>query len=116
AGDHVLYATGAHGTVLAHDDTGWRVIASHTDAELRHYDDGIVVGAGGAIVDCIAWDREQRELARSIACVPRASPTTADLYTMIRGAGGSGWHALGAGGVDLELGHQRPADATTRPA
>ncbi len=111
AADGRVFAVGDRGTLLERTAGTWRAIETHTEADLRRFDGHVAIGKGGAIVDCAWWDREQRERARVPACVPRPSPTTADLLATFGGEHGT-WHAYGVGGVSLAAASAEPIEAT----
>jgi hypothetical protein len=106
--NRTLYAVGDHGTLLERRNGTWHAIASHTEADLRQFDGTIAVGRDGAVVDCELWDRDRSWQAHQLVCVPRPSPTHADLLAM---AGEyMGWHAYGAEGTALRALRRGPID------
>ena len=114
--DGRLYAVGDGGTLVVRDAGAWRAIATHTTADLRRFDGRVAIGAGGVILDCTPWDRDQHDLARQLACVPRPSPTDRDLLADIGDERHSAWHAWGAVGTSLAAARYQPIDVTAAPA
>ena len=107
----VLYAVGDHGTLLQRDQGVWRAIATYTTADLRQFSAGIAIGRGGAIVDCRAWDPHRDPGA--LRCVPRRSPTRADLLAILDT--GTAWRAYGTGGTCVRATRRAPIDAVLDP-
>lgn len=106
-----LYAVGDHGTLLERNAGVWRAIATHTTADLRSFDGSIAIGRGGAIVDCRAWDSSARP--PDLHCVPRRSPTRADLLASLGGQ--IDWRAYGTGGTCVRATRRAPIDAVLDP-
>ncbi|HEX3762874.1 MAG TPA: hypothetical protein VHW23_29460 [Kofleriaceae bacterium] len=104
---YALYAVGDHGTLLQRDGGTWRAIPTHTTADLRSFDGTIAIGRGGAIVDCRAWDTGARP--PDLHCVPRRSPTRADLLASLGGQ--IDWRAYGTGGTRVRATRRAPIDA-----
>jgi len=108
--DRRLYAVGDRGTLLERRGGVWQQVASHVDDDLRFFDGRTALGLHGAVVDCLAWDRDQLDLARLLACVPRPSPTTEDLFTRIERG-----DVYGASGAHLEVGAGDPLTLAAAP-
>lgn len=111
--DDRLYAVGNRGTLIERTQRGWRVIASHTDADLRWFDGQVAVGRGGAVIDCARWDRERPGHGEPLACVPRAPASTADLLTGV--SQGDRWRAYGVDGTVVRATRQAPVELALDP-
>lgn len=111
--DDRLYAVGDRGTLIERTHGAWRVIASHTDADLRWFDGRVAVGRGGAVIDCARWDRERPGHDEPLACVPRAPASDAELLTGLNQ--GDRWRAYGVGGVVVRATRQAPIELVLDP-
>lgn len=112
--NHLLYAVGDRGTLLERRGGAWHLIETHSDADLRRFDDEIAVGRGGAILDCTQLYRSRsNDPALPPACVRLPSPTDADLLALERSW--DGWHAYGAGGIAVHVTQSGPHIAELAP-
>jgi hypothetical protein len=107
-----LYAVGDRGTLLERRDGAWRAIATSTQADLRRFDGAIAVGRGGVILDC-SQGGGRFEAGDLVACVPRASPTDADLLAIERST--ARWRAFGAGGTVVRAAQREPLSIELDP-
>jgi hypothetical protein len=109
-----LYAVGDRGTLLERRGGAWYLIVTHTEADLRQFDGRIAVGRGGAILDCTSMGRAwSGGPGPPLACVPRPSPTDADLLAIERSA--ARWRAYGAGGTVVHAAQRDPLVAELDP-
>ncbi len=109
AADDRVLAAGDGGTLLERRAETWRVVRTHTTADLRAISGSVVVGRGGSIVECTKWPRTADVTALALlACVPRPSPVTNDLFALCKSGRTSRLVATGAEGIRVrDLGHDR---------
>jgi hypothetical protein len=108
-----LYAVGDRGTLLERRDGAWHAIPTHTEADLRRFDGRVAVGRGGVILDCAPWAGERFDPGPPVGCLPRPSPTDADLLAIEHTP--ASWRTYGAGGAVVRAVHREPLDVEIDP-